>query len=195
MIGKEHLMALTPLAVAALALLVERPMHPYEMYQLLLERHEDRLVKVRPGSLYHTVERLQGDQLVTATGTDREGNRPERTTYAITEAGHTALTSRVRELLTQPVREYPHFPHALSEGHNLHADEAVDCLTRYADSLDEEVAELDALLTSVRERGIEEAYWLAGDYLLTMTVAQRDWIRTLINRIDSKDLTWQPHLG
>ncbi|BAS16724.1 transcriptional regulator protein [Arthrobacter sp. Hiyo8] len=45
--------ALTPLGVAALALLVEAPMHPYEMYQLLMARHEDRLVKVRPGTLYH----------------------------------------------------------------------------------------------------------------------------------------------
>ena len=43
---------LTPLGVASLALLAEEPMHPYEMYQLLMARHEDRLVKVRPGTLY-----------------------------------------------------------------------------------------------------------------------------------------------
>ena len=40
---------LTPLAVAALALLAEGPTHPYEMYQTLVQRSEDRLVKVRPG--------------------------------------------------------------------------------------------------------------------------------------------------
>ena len=64
--------ALTPLGVAALSLLVEEPMHPYEMYQLLIARHEDRLVKVRPGTLYHAVGRLEDQGLVTATGTDRE---------------------------------------------------------------------------------------------------------------------------
>ena len=42
---------LTPLGLAALALLAERPMHPYEMYQTLVHRREDRNVKVRPGSL------------------------------------------------------------------------------------------------------------------------------------------------
>ena len=40
---------LNPLAVSALALLAERPMHPYEMYQLMLQRREDRVVKVSAG--------------------------------------------------------------------------------------------------------------------------------------------------
>lgn len=49
-----------PLAVSALGLLLERPMHPYETVQLLLARWEDRLVKVPPDSLYHVVDRLAG---------------------------------------------------------------------------------------------------------------------------------------
>lgn len=49
---------LTPLGISALSLLVEEPMHPYKMYQPLMARHEDRLVKVRPGTLYHAVGRL-----------------------------------------------------------------------------------------------------------------------------------------
>jgi DNA-binding PadR family transcriptional regulator len=188
-------MTLTPLAISALGLLVEAPMHPYEMYQTLLERHEDRLVKVRPGSLYHTVERLNEAKLVKVTGTEREGNRPERTTYAITPAGRRALTSRISELIKQPVREYPHFPFALSEGHNLPATQAISDLTSYAKALDEDIDDLDAILTAVEADGIPEAFWLAGDYLRTVTVAQRDWIRTCISRIESKDLIWQPQLG
>lgn len=186
-------MPLTPLAVSALALLVERPMHPYEMYQLLLERHEDRFVKVRPGSLYHTVERLHGDELVEVTGTDRDGNLPERTTYAITAAGRAAVTARVRELLQQPVREYPHFPLALTEAHNLPADEATADLRQYVAALDDDIATLESVLNGYRESGMEETYLIGADYLLTMTVAQRDWINDLITRIHHKDFTWQPH--
>ena len=188
-------MALTPLGLAALALLAEGPMHPYEMYQLLLERHEDRLVKVRPGSLYHAVERLHSDQLVEVTGTEREGNRPERTTYALTDAGREALTARITEILTTPVREFPHFPHALSEAHNLPAATAVTALTTYVAGLDEEIAELATLLDAAHARGVEETYVVAGHYVLHTIRAQRDWIHTLITRIENKDLTWQPHLG
>jgi DNA-binding PadR family transcriptional regulator len=72
-------MSLTPLAVSILALLAERPMHPYEMYSLMLERHQDWVVKVKPGSLYHTVDRLARDELVEVAGTERAGSRPERT--------------------------------------------------------------------------------------------------------------------
>lgn len=185
-------MTLTPLAIAALALINERPMHPYEMYQLLLERHEDRMIKVRPGSLYHTVERLHGAKLVEITGTAREGNRPERTTYAITGDGREALTARISELLRHPVREYPHFPVALGEAHNLPAEQAAADLSTYADELDEEIAEITAVLEEARNRDLAEAYWVDGDYLLGITIFQRDWIRTLINRIESKELTWQP---
>jgi DNA-binding PadR family transcriptional regulator len=183
---------LTPLALSALGLLVERPMHPYEMYQLLMERGEDRLVKVRPGSLYHTVERLEDHELVESTGTTREGNRPERTTYAITDLGRQVLQDRIGELLTQPVKEYPHLPFALGEADNLPAERVVAALQQYADALDEDVADIAARLGAARSRDLPEVHWIAASYVLTMTTTQRDWIRTLITRIDDKDLTWQP---
>ena len=186
-------MPLTPLAVATLALLAERPMHPYEMFQLLQDRHEDELVKVRPGSLYHAVDRLHAAELVTATGTEREGNRPERTTYAITPDGSAALTSRIREMLSTPVNEYPQFPVALAEAHNLPADTAVEDLGRYAAALAEQIRLLDLFLGEAVERGVDEAYWIEGDYLRTVRRAEHAWITNLITRIENKDLTWQPH--
>ena len=47
--------SLTPLGITVLGLLSERSMHPYEMYQLASVRRGDQLVKIKPGSLYHTV--------------------------------------------------------------------------------------------------------------------------------------------
>ena len=55
--AKPH-RTLTPLALAVLRLLHERPMHPYEMHQLVRDRGTDFAIKVRAGSLYHAVERL-----------------------------------------------------------------------------------------------------------------------------------------
>ncbi|WP_235347412.1 PadR family transcriptional regulator [Arthrobacter sp. SPG23] len=121
---------LTPLGISALSLLVEEPMHPYEMYQLLMARHEDRLVKVRPGTLYHAVGRLEERGLVETAGTDREGNRPERTTYRITPAGREALTERLQDMLAEPVNEYPSFPLAVAEAYNLPAAVVLDLLDR-----------------------------------------------------------------
>ena len=182
--------ALTPLAVSVLALLAERAMHPYEMYQLLLDRHDDDLVKVRPGSLYHTVERLAGLGHVRSCGTDRAGNRPERTTYEITSTGRAALRWRLLEMLNAPVNEYPEFPVALSEAHNLPADQVAGQLSDRVQALDGEIERLTDLIAQARADGVPEAYWCAADYLRAVQRAERDWIATLVHRLQHKELAW-----
>jgi DNA-binding PadR family transcriptional regulator len=181
---------LTPLGMSVLALLNEAPMHPYEMYQLLKKRRNDRLVKVRPGSLYHTVVRLERQRLVTATGTDRAGNRPERTTYAITAEGKRALEERVQQAIETAEYEYPVFPVALSEAHNLTRRDAITRLNRRADDLDAQIDEVDAAIAETRDRDVAEAYWLAADHLRVMLTAERDWLRRTTTRLEDKDLPW-----
>ncbi|MFF0265352.1 PadR family transcriptional regulator [Kribbella sp. NPDC004536] len=181
---------LTPLAMSVLALLNERPMHAYEMYQLLLSRHNNRIVKVRPGSLYHTVERLAGQTYVRAIGTERAGNRPERTTYEITPEGSAALTDRVERGLESFAYEYPVFPVVLSEAHNLEADDAVLRLRRRVGELDDWLADVDEAIGLARGAGVPERYWMAADYVRGQVAAERDWIAATVERIESKDLEW-----
>ncbi|MEU8221560.1 PadR family transcriptional regulator [Kribbella sp. NPDC048915] len=183
---------LTPLAISVLALLEERPMHAYEMYQLLIARHNHRLVKVRPGSLYHTVERLAGQQYVRAIGTERAGNRPERTTYEITAAGSEALRQRVETAIETWTNEYPLFPVVLSEAHNLDADDAVLRFRRRIEQLNQQLAEITERLDDARARGVPEVYWMAGDLVRGQLTAERDWLTATTERIESKDLEWQP---
>ncbi|GAB3745425.1 PadR family transcriptional regulator [Microlunatus parietis] len=181
---------LTPLAVMLLALLAEREMHPYEMFQTLVERGEDRLVKVRPGSLYHTVERLAEAELIRATGIDRAGNRPERTRYALTEAGLRRLQARVTEMLRTPVNEYPQFLIALDEAHNLPREQVIDLLSEYAAALAAELAEVTESLDRAGVDAVPEVYWLSWKYLLHTKQAELDWVGSLIERIKSKDVEW-----
>jgi DNA-binding HxlR family transcriptional regulator len=84
---KDAAARLTPLGVMVLALLREGDMHPYEMIRLMRHRHDDRIVSVTNGTMYHTVARLERQGLIAEVGIDRDGNRPERTTYALTDAG------------------------------------------------------------------------------------------------------------
>jgi DNA-binding PadR family transcriptional regulator len=183
---------LTPLAIAVLALLEEQPMHAYEMYQLLLRRHNHRIVKVRPGSLYHTVERLAGQEFVEAIGTERAGNRPERTTYRITPAGSAALVDRVERGLQKYDYEYPIYPVVLSEAHNLTADDAVLRLRLRLAELEAWLAEVDASMGEAKARQVPEAYLIGGHYIRHQAAAERDWLVTTIERIESKDLEWLP---
>jgi hypothetical protein len=65
-------------------------------------------VKVRPGSLYHAVDRLTEGKLIRGAATTRDGKRPERAVYEITGAVH----------------EFPQFAVALPEVHILGDDAA-----------------------------------------------------------------------
>lgn len=176
---------LTPLGVSALALLRERPMHPYEMFQRLTARPDHRIVKVRPGSLYHVVARLAKEQLIRPTSTGRDGNRPERTIFEITDDGIAALTERVRDLVATPVNEFPRFVAGLAELHHLDRPTALAAIRSRVAALEADVAELTAAADSdIRPwRGTP-----AQDYLLTTTRSKLDWLRGFAADLAAQDL-------
>ena len=117
-----------PLALAVLVLLYERPMHPYEMACTLRERHKEASIKLNYGSLYTVIEQLQREQFIFPRETVREGKRPEKTVYELTSVGKTELINWMRELVSDPVKEFPQFEAALSLIPALPPDEVVELL-------------------------------------------------------------------
>jgi DNA-binding PadR family transcriptional regulator len=183
--------ALSPMAIAALGLLAERPMHPYEMYQLLLEREEHSVLKVRPGTLYHTVDRLARDGLVRPLHTEREGNRPERTTFEITEPGRRELSRRLLEMLSAPAREYPEFPLAISEAHNLSATQVIACLRTRIQALRDEERHVEERFAALGTPDVPRLYWLNVDYDRAVRAAQLAWLQRIVDELESGELPWR----
>lgn len=179
---------LTPLGISVLGLLRERPMHGYEMFQTLVARREDRIVKVRPGSLYHVVYRLAQEKLIRQASTGRDGNRPERTIFEITDLGIDALMDRVRELVATPTNEFPRFVAALAEIHNLDRHTAAEAVRGRITALELELAELAAHRGS---SGASAIYLTALDYLLATTQAKVGWLREFADSLESGSVRWQ----
>ena len=117
-----------PLALAVLVLLYERPMHPYEMACTLRERHKEASIKLNYGSLYTVIEQLQREQFIFPRETLREGKRPAKTVYELTSVGKTELINWMRELVSDPVKEFPQFEAALSLIPALPPDEVIELL-------------------------------------------------------------------
>src|ERR1700741_4616834 len=103
-----------PLALAVLALLFERPMHPYEMASTLKERHKEASIRINYGALYNVIERMLKEKWIGVRETTKEGKRPEKTVYELTAAGEAEMTEWMRELVSSPAKEYPMFEAALS---------------------------------------------------------------------------------
>ena len=182
--------ALPPVAVAVLALLVERPMHPYEMLQTLRERHEDVALPVSIGSLYNAVSRLVEKGYVRPTKAEHVGNRPERTTYEILQRGRDTMRSRLYELLAAPSR-FSQADHAgIGELHNLSTSEALAALDARIAALDEQIAENEELLAEAHGRNVNEIYLLYGSYATSQQHHEREWMSALRERVQTGDLTW-----
>jgi DNA-binding PadR family transcriptional regulator len=180
--GQSMAYQLTSLGISVLALLRGRPMHGYEMFQTLVEQHADRIVKVRPGSLYHVVDRLTEEKLIRRAATARDGKRPERAIYEITDAGGEALTERVGQLIAVPAPEFPQFAVALAEIDTLGADAAANALDDRVGALEARAAEIMAL----RDASVTPAgYLVAFDYLLATTQAELSWLRSFAGSIRS----------
>jgi DNA-binding PadR family transcriptional regulator len=165
---------LTSLGISVLALLRAHRMHGYEMFQTLVERHADRIVKVRPGSRYHVVDQLTEEKLIRRAATARDGKGPERAVYEISEAGVDALQQRVAHLIATPVHEFPQYRVALAEIDILGDDAAAAAVDNRVGALEARAAEIMALRdVSVTPAG----HLVAFDYLLATKQAELLWLQ------------------
>ncbi|MCQ0015408.1 PadR family transcriptional regulator [Actinomadura madurae] len=116
------------LGLAVLSTLMTRPMYPYEVASSLRARGKDDDMAIKWGSLYRVVQNLEKYGFVEAVHSERQGARPERTVYRITEAGRAELVDWVRELVGETQREESRFKAGLSVLSVLSPDEAVELL-------------------------------------------------------------------
>jgi DNA-binding PadR family transcriptional regulator len=182
----------TPLALAILELLREHPMHPYEMQQLIRERGLNQVIKLKPASLYSTVERLTVAGLIETVETSREGRRPERTVYAITEAGWDELQAWMRQLLSEPTQEYPWFGATLAFLGLIPPDEAAQLLSVRATAIEAEIAANDIWLNKMREVGLPRLFAVEAEYAQAMRRAELAWVCRLVDDIRTGALEWPP---
>jgi DNA-binding PadR family transcriptional regulator len=172
-----------PLALAVLSCLSERPMHPYEISTTLRTRGKENSIKLNYGSLYSVVESLQKHGLIQSRETVREGRRPERTVYAITQAGIDEYEDWLAELLSTPVREFTSLEAGLSMMAGLPPDEVARLLDERAERLDISIRSNEAVLQVASERGLPELFLVEEHYRLAMLTAELAFVRGLVKRI------------
>ena len=170
-----------PLALAVLVTLFDGPQHPYDIARTLRYRQHDRSMRLNFGSLYAVVNSLAERALIEVVDTERAGNRPERTVYAVTDAGRGESLDWLAELLGQPAKEYPQFEAALTLVAALDPDEVAELLAGRLDALDQQLA-IDALALEAgrRELGLPRLFILEAEYDLALRRAEAEFVRALV---------------
>ncbi|MFD5243305.1 PadR family transcriptional regulator [Amycolatopsis sp. NPDC058340] len=172
------------LALAILSTLNERPMHPYEMASVLKSRGKDRDMGIKWGSFYTVVGNLRKHGLIEAAESGRDGARPERTVYRITDAGRDEMLDWLRELLAELAPEEPKFVAGLSVMGWLGPDEVIALFRTRLAALEEDIASTRAELARLIEE-IPRLVLLETEYHLAMRAAEAEWIRSILGELTS----------
>jgi DNA-binding PadR family transcriptional regulator len=174
-----------PLALAVLACLTERPMHPYEMAATMRTRGQDQSIRLNYGSLYSVVESLVRRGLLEEHEVARDGRRPERTVYRITDAGHAEVDDWLAELLGTSAKEFPRFEAGLSLMGVLAPDRVVQLLRTRIDALELESLRLESIVAAATRNGIPRVFLVEMDYERALVEADLAFTRTLAADIES----------
>ncbi|MFD4670542.1 PadR family transcriptional regulator [Lentzea sp. NPDC058450] len=186
-----------PLALAVLAHLVMGPMHPYELGKQLKDTGKDRNIKFNRGSLYMVVEQLLKAGFIAEQETVKDTQRPERTIYALTDAGRAELHDWMRELVRDPAHEYPQFGVALSLIAVLDPVEAVDLLATRKASLRKDLDETQAMVAKAETDGVRWIFLVEEEYRMSLAEAELRLVEKLTGELAKAEYQheWQEIFG
>jgi DNA-binding PadR family transcriptional regulator len=177
-----------PLALAVLSCLNEKPMHPYEISTTLRTRGKEESIKLNYGALYSVVESLSKHGLIRELETVREGRRPERTIYEITEAGAAEHDDWLAELLSTPVREFTSLEAGLSLMAGLEPGEVARLLHERAERLRMQLRTLESTHGVAAESGVPELFLIEGRFREQMVQAELEFVTDLAHKIAGGEL-------
>jgi DNA-binding PadR family transcriptional regulator len=175
-----------PVVLAALGALLERPMHPYQLAQVLAGRG----VPANRGSLYDTLEAMTRAGWTEPRPAQRDGARPQRTPYALTEAGQAELARRLDAQIREPRREFPEFLGAASHLGVLGPGRAAEALTERAGRLTALIAGDQRRLDEALAQNVPRLFVIEAEYALALLRAERAWVSAVTDDITSGRLAW-----
>ena len=187
-IGWKNLWSLTVLVFLRL-----RPMHPYELQSIIRITHKDDFLKLNPGSLYNSIERLLNAGLIEVAKTTRSGRRPERTVYRTTAPGRAEATSWLRELLETPGTDSTWFFAALSFLPALEPRDAAEQLQKRLAHLRTEINQHRYVLKTVTPR-IGRLHLIELEYAVALRAAELRWVEQIITDLRDGKLNWDPEV-
>jgi DNA-binding PadR family transcriptional regulator len=172
------------LALAVLATVQQRPMHRYEMASIMRARGKDQDMNVKWGSLYTVVQNMEKHGFLETIGSTRQGARPERTIYRITEAGQRELVEWTRELISTPQPEHPKFAAGLSVLAVLPPQEVIALFQTRLGRLEESIGTQRAVIAEYTN-DIPRLFLIENEYGLAVVEAEAAWVRSMLDELTS----------
>jgi len=162
-----------------------QPVHGYFLRRELLTWHVDEWANLQAGSIYNALRTLKKDGYLREGGTETEGNRPERTTYMITEEGEVEFLRLLRHTVwnvepfdTTSAMLLISFMYALSR------EEVISALEHRIQEIDARVTSNGYHIEDVRHSKTTPSYVREIFELSTARLSgEKQWTQTLCERV------------
>ncbi|TQC48399.1 PadR family transcriptional regulator [Rhodococcus sp. WS4] len=184
-----------PLVLPVLGLLLESPMHPYQLEVTLRDRSGAGQWPLNRGSLNNVVAALATAGWIEEHERAQREGRPARTVYALTDTGRSELVHRLDVQIRSAAREFSPFFAAISYLGALGREGAVDALTERSERLTARIESDRERLTRSLDDGVPALFVVEADYALHAARGELAWIASTIADIHAGRLTWPVSTG
>lgn len=173
----------TDAELAVMSLLAEKPMHGYQIEQIIEERGMREWTNIGFSSIYYILEKLRKIGWLENVLESGEGKGPARQIFSLTNTGKDAWERAVISALSHPRRRSSNFQLGLSNLLLLEKEQIISSLEKYVNVLEQKYQHL--MEKFAKHEG--NLPWNASamfDLSLTQIKTEMDWVKAFIKMID-----------
>jgi len=167
---------------ALLSFLISRPMHGYEMHQMLQKLPGlSRVWTLKQALLYAKLEKLENSGLIAPYPTMEHNFTPPRKYFQITESGKTTLETWFHETVIKSRDMRQEFLAKLLLIRQFRPHLLPELLDRQIDLTEAWVSSLESELANESEKLLED--WLITSFRLLQVQSMLDWLQKVKSRL------------
>lgn len=164
------------------AVKIAQPVHGYDVRRELLTWGVADWAHIQPGSIYHHLRTLERDRLLAVAAVDKEGARPARTSYRLTEDGDAMFAVLLREAFWKVTGRPADLMAGLCFLPYLGRDEAIAALESRINQINDALRSVSFWSPEAyKPAHVSEVFRLSESRLR----GEADWARELIERLRS----------
>ena len=184
----------TKIDLLLLGLLLDRPMHGYELYQQIQTEEIDTWFNVSMAGVYYSLGKLRDRGLV-AESRQRGGGSTRKSIFRLTEEGRTAFFSAMEaQALNQKTAslDYDLVIYLLNK---LPFQQAITLLEQHQAFLAEQAREVQSILAAEKDRNGSSLRLAVLDHKLRYLEMEQNWLADVIHGIEGEGEAGYPYAG
>ncbi len=173
---------ITDAELAVMSLLAEKPMHGYQIDQIIEERGMRDWTNIGFSSIYYILEKLRTIGWLESALEYGEGKGPARKIYSLTTSGRDAWKRAVISALSHPRRSNSNFQLGLSNLLLLEKEHIVSALEEYVIELEQKYKQVMGKFTNY-EGNLPWSASAMFDLSLTQIRTELNWVKAFIEKV------------